>query len=197
MTKDRRIRKTRAILKSTLIEIMTQKSIKHITVKEICEIADLNRGTFYLHYRDVYDMLEKIEEEFFDELTKIIESHKGEITNDKKPLLKDLFSFSKNNKSFCKAMLSEHGDIGFMRKLLKYLYSEMQSLYGKNSSAAEHSCYFIIYGCIGLIENWLQTGAKETPEEMAILAEEIIMDGISKYIKKENNNPLNIVIKTY
>ena len=59
-TQDRRIRKTRAVLKSSLLSLMKEKSVKHITVKELCDKADINRGTFYLHYTDVFDMLEQI-----------------------------------------------------------------------------------------------------------------------------------------
>ena len=55
---DRRVRKTRAILKQSLITLMKEKSIKHITVKELCEQSDINRGTFYLHYSDVFDLFE-------------------------------------------------------------------------------------------------------------------------------------------
>lgn len=187
MIQDRRIRKTRATLKSALISIMSSKSIKHITVKEICETADLNRGTFYLHYRDVYDMLEQIEDDFFNELTSIIDSHKNEISNTKEPLLEDLFCFTKNNKDFCRVMLSERGDIGFVRRLLEYLYKRMSSLYMENSPKTEHSCYFIIYGCIGLIENWLETDTNETAEEMAILASRLITNGIAPFLKEQSN----------
>ena len=59
-TQDRGIRKTRAVLKNALLSLMKEKSVKHITVKELCDRADINRGTFYLHYADVFDMLEKI-----------------------------------------------------------------------------------------------------------------------------------------
>ena len=55
-TQDRRIRKTRAVLKSSLLSLMKEKSVKHITVKELCDKADINRGTFYLHYTDIYQM---------------------------------------------------------------------------------------------------------------------------------------------
>ena len=67
-TQDRRIRKTRAVLKNALLSLMKEKSVKHITVKELCDRADINRGTFYLHYSDVFDMLEKIEDDMFSDL---------------------------------------------------------------------------------------------------------------------------------
>ena len=60
---DRRIRKTRKQLKDCLISLLKTKRIQDITVRELTEMADLNRGTFYLHYKDVFDLLEQTETE--------------------------------------------------------------------------------------------------------------------------------------
>ena len=58
---DRRVRRTKALLLQGLIQLMEEKDIKDISVKELSDLADINRGTFYLHYSDVYNMLGKIE----------------------------------------------------------------------------------------------------------------------------------------
>ena len=58
--KDKRVIRTKALLIRSLSALMKQKNIKDITVKELCEYADINRGTFYLHYKDIYDMLDLI-----------------------------------------------------------------------------------------------------------------------------------------
>ena len=60
---DRRVRKTKMQLSQGLARLMQKKSIKEITVKELVDEVDINRSTFYLHYTDIYQMLEKIEEE--------------------------------------------------------------------------------------------------------------------------------------
>ena len=53
---DRRIRRTRTLLRQGLIQLMATKDIKDISVKELSDLADINRGTFYLHYNDIFDM---------------------------------------------------------------------------------------------------------------------------------------------
>ena len=58
---DRRVRKTRAQLRAGLARLMQQKNIKEITVKELVDEIDINRSTFYLHYTDIYQMLQSIE----------------------------------------------------------------------------------------------------------------------------------------
>ena len=60
---DRRVRKTKAQLREGLARLMLQKSIKEITVKELVDEVDINRSTFYLHYTDIYQMLQQIEED--------------------------------------------------------------------------------------------------------------------------------------
>ena len=72
---DRRVRKTKAQLRAGLARLMQKKSIKEITVKELVDEVDINRSTFYLHYSDIYQMLESIETELMDEIAQVIEEH--------------------------------------------------------------------------------------------------------------------------
>ena len=64
---DRRVRKTKSQLREGLARLMLQKSIKEITVKELVDEVDINRSTFYLHYTDIYQMLQQIEEDALEE----------------------------------------------------------------------------------------------------------------------------------
>ncbi|MEF9975988.1 MAG: TetR/AcrR family transcriptional regulator, partial [Oscillospiraceae bacterium] len=72
---DRRIRKTRKLLRESLLKLMSRKKLHDITVKELCEEADVNRGTFYAHYRDVYDLFAIMEDEIFDELSLVLSNY--------------------------------------------------------------------------------------------------------------------------
>ena len=51
---------------------------RDITVRELTEMADLNRGTFYLHYKDVFDLLEQTETELLGKLNSVIQKHRAE-----------------------------------------------------------------------------------------------------------------------
>lgn len=63
-TQDRRVKRTKTLLQTTLVELMLEKEVSQISVKELTQRADVNRSTFYLHYLDIYDMLEQMEDEF-------------------------------------------------------------------------------------------------------------------------------------
>ena len=76
---DRRIAKTKILLENSLIKLMIEKGFDKISIKDLCEEADINRGTFYLHYKDKYDLLEQKEDEilkgFIKIVTNIVEEH--------------------------------------------------------------------------------------------------------------------------
>ena len=65
---DRRVRKTRSAIKSSFIELLNEK-IRKITIQDIADRADINRGTFYLHYEDKYLLLSDMEDEFISQMT--------------------------------------------------------------------------------------------------------------------------------
>ena len=62
---DRRTQYSKRVIKESLFELMQEKPINKITVKELCERADVNRSTFYAYYTDIYDLDRKIIKEFF------------------------------------------------------------------------------------------------------------------------------------
>ena len=72
---DRRVRKTKAQLREGLARLMQQKSIKEISVKELVDEVDINRSTFYLHYTDIYQMLQKIEEDAMQNITEVMKKY--------------------------------------------------------------------------------------------------------------------------
>ncbi len=63
---DARVRYTKSILKRSLLTLLREKPINKITVKEVCELSELNRATFYTHYSDCFALMESIEQELID-----------------------------------------------------------------------------------------------------------------------------------
>ena len=156
---DRRVRKTRALLLQGLVKMLETHDIQDISVKELTELVDINRGTFYLHYDDIYDMLHKIEEQ------------KPVITNSlasQGPLL-EFFRFLDRNRDLAKVMIGPHGDLAFVNRLKDQIEKRtLQVLESAQSDANyEYLCSFIITGCVGVVETWLKESDPQSPEEMA------------------------------
>ena len=100
---DRRVRRTKKLLTQALTQLLQQKQVNEITVKELTDLADMNRGTFYLYYKDIFDMLEKIEDELFENLNGIIDLPENtEVSEQARPLLRDLFTFIEDNQEMCR-----------------------------------------------------------------------------------------------
>ena len=75
MTKvDRRILKSQEAIKNAILELMAEKNFDDITIRDISDKANVNRGTIYLHYMDKYDLLDKIIEEHISNLRELCHS---------------------------------------------------------------------------------------------------------------------------
>ncbi|CDM68921.1 hypothetical protein CM240_1763 [Clostridium bornimense] len=181
---DRRIRKTKKFLKDGLIELMLEKSINDISVKELTEKIDLNRGTFYLHYKDIFDLLEQIEDEFLQEFNKIMFSHSEDhLECSLLSLLIDIFNYLKTNAGICTVLLSNNGDRNFINKIKELIRAKCFSVWTvmfelPKTDAFDYFYTFIVSGCIGIFEAWLNNGLKESPYEIASLTESFILNGI-------------------
>lgn len=184
---DRRIKRTKKALREALTTLMMKKNFKDITIKELTDLADVNRGTFYLHYLDIYDLLEKIEQEMFEQFRSVIDKYSiEELTQNPYPLFIEIYQFISNNSDMCIVLLSENGDIAFLEKLkniVRHKGLKDWMYIRKDTKEADHTNYeyfyaFIVSGCIGLISSWLENNRRESPEEMAKLTMELLLSGI-------------------
>ena len=69
---DLRIEKTEKGIRNAFIELRSRKPLEKITIKELCEHAYINKSTFYSHYKDIYDLSERMEEEVVSSITNSI-----------------------------------------------------------------------------------------------------------------------------
>lgn len=181
---DRRVRKTRRQLRECLITLLKEKKIQDITVRELTDMADLNRGTFYLHYKDVFDLLEKTEAELQEDFNQLVCKHDAvDLKQRPSVIFNEIYSLVYDNADLIEILLGENGDLNFVNRLKqlireKCLKDWMEVFRSGNAAAFDAFFSFIVSGCIGLVQYWLQTGLKETPEQMAKLTEHIITKGI-------------------
>ena len=69
---DPRVLRTRQLIRDAFIELLQELELEKITVNRIAERATINRVTFYLHYRDIPDMIDKLAEEMINEIHAIL-----------------------------------------------------------------------------------------------------------------------------
>ena len=173
---DRRVRRTKKLLTQALTQLLQEKQINEITVKELTDLADMNRGTFYLYYKDMFDMLEKIEDGLFEALDAIISLHEhDDVSQQTKPILLDLFRFIEDNQEMCRVLLSPHGDMNFLHRLNEVVREKCLKAWPnirkeKGEADFDYHYSFVVFGCAGIIRAWVNRNCPESAEIMAEMA---------------------------
>ena len=124
---DERVIKTKKLIKSALSELIQEKGFDHVSITDLTQRANINRGTFYLHYQDKYDLLEKFENEVLDDINtnaeNFIKSIKDidflgeDFSNEIKPFINKVFTYIKENYIIMKVILGPKSDMRFQNKI--------------------------------------------------------------------------------
>ncbi len=169
---DRRVQYTKMVIKDSFIELLMNKDISKITITEICELADLNRATFYAHYQDQYDLMKQIQAELIENVTNYLEleSH-TELAQIPVANVERIFDYIKENARICKILLGEQGDINFQKQVLALAYEknilDLTSLAKISPEEAEYINTFSLAGAVGLIQKWLNEDLNKSSRFMA------------------------------
>ncbi len=182
---DRRIKYTKKVLSDTLIELLSKKDIKKITVTEVCKIADINRATFYRYYLDVYDLLNNIENDFVKEL-KEVSDIENKNNSSVSSFSKDLLNVFVNHKDLVK-ILFNIGSVHFLNDFLELAYNKCRDkwLYeipDLSDEEIEYAALFIFNGAIGVVNFWIQNDFDKNVDEVADIIEKLSYNGINKFI---------------
>lgn len=182
---DQRTRLTKMLIRKALTTLLSQKPIHSISVKELCEEAGINRGTFYSHYADIYDLLDKIEEEMMCDFQEALQPLLVDNENSLTPLkiTTGIFNCLKENADLCIVTLGPYGDKRFAGQLLDVGREKCLACYSRqfgetSPNQLEYYYAFVSSGCIGLLEKWLNDGMTESAADIAQIAENIMLQGI-------------------
>lgn len=190
---DRRVTRTKRMIRDAFTQLLEEKGFEEITVKDITEKADINRGTFYLHYESKYDLLEKSETEILEEMTGILKKINPNLIihsqsqNEPIPFLVKLFEMIKINSDFMTVILGPKGNSFFQVKFKNFLkdnflinFLPQVIKHSKNDSflvPLEYLMAYISSAHLGVIQQWLEDGMQQSPEEMALILSNITFHG--------------------
>jgi AcrR family transcriptional regulator len=184
MAEDRRIRYTKMVLCESLIKLMKEKPISRISIKAICENADINRATYYAHYTDQFDQLNKIELEFIEGIEKLLE---GMTETNPVDIITKIFDYIEANHDLCCTLLSPNGDIAFEDKVSQLIrqnvLASMKDLFVEEHSTADYIYTYIFTGSVGIVKKWLtDKSGKFSSHDMAKLLLGLTDKGTGKKI---------------
>lgn len=172
---DKRIRRTKKLIRQALTTLMQKKEFQSITVTDIVREADINRGTFYAHYRDVYDLREKIESEMISDFKSMIDGFRpNTVDTSLRPVLVRALDYLEENSDVVTTLMRVSGEEGFGRKLIEIIEECRLATVSGPSLEDSYIGRFVSTGLVGLLEKWVKEEAPLTKDEMIHLMEKIL-----------------------
>lgn len=167
---DNRVRYTKAVLQQALLSILRKKHIDKVTIKELCQEAKVNRGTFYLHYATPNDLLMEIEQQFIDENMACFNPyfHEGYETS----YMASLFAGILKNRELCRIIMGKNGNPRFIERIQNMVRPSIIEGWCKEfpkyrREDLEYVYDFIFTGSMRLILNWIEDAQDISTEELA------------------------------
>jgi AcrR family transcriptional regulator len=173
---DRRVRKTKRALETGLVELLAEKEIQKVTVRELTEKVDIHRGTFYAHYADIYALYASIEERVISEISELLskdyqESFKG--------FYQLLFDYLLDNKQICRFLFQGNANNTFMNKLIELFLQSCLASWSeeyhtdRQSEEIEYYARFYLSGGFAIINKWVESEFSYAVEALISMLSEI------------------------
>jgi len=164
---DRRVTMTKRLLKDALTEILRERNIYHISIRELCLRADVNRTTFYKYYGSQFDLLGDMEGDFLDFLSAAIKKH----TDDPVMIIKTACEYLEDHLDFARLIINNNVDPLFPRKLFSLAAVREAALSShtkrKDEVDPEYFFNYIAYGAYRVICVWLNKDERESPQQIS------------------------------
>lgn len=165
------MRYTKKVIRDAFLSLLREKNVKQITVTELCRLADINRATFYKHYRDAFDLLEQLEAGALDHLRNAAQQIQRE---DAMGHFIRLLERAREHHEEFTVIASENGDPHFPQRVSACLYEAARDTVFRHLPAGSEeqkalTCCFLEGGGSGVLNFWLRGGMSQEPEEVARL----------------------------
>lgn len=192
MKETHRSHETKERFKKAFFTLYAEKKIETITIKEVADLAGFNRGTFYLYYKSIYDLLQKTEQELLDEFAKKVDYHINLYynnigdPNDERYIVAQEHFISEGE--YVKVLNGENGDPRFksrMKNIIKDAYRKHLTLDpNKKDGKFEYLLEYLVEANISIIQYWLVNREKDLPrvtiKEVGEIMEFVSKNGFKK-----------------
>ncbi len=162
---------------NAFIDLLAEKGFEKITIHDIAERANINRGTVYLHYVDKFDLLDKCIETYVERLLNHCANSADTTLN--ASAFQSIFEYLEKNFTIYKLLLSNEGFGFFRNRLYAVIAQTVTEVIGKKSENSAFSndvtTHFLASGFIGVLEWWINNSmpgnVQETTEQLLFLLE--------------------------
>ncbi len=158
---NKRSQDTEARVEEVFLQLLEHKHISTITVRELCEGAHITRTSFYGHYKDVYELLEKVQNRITLQATQIFKAEWDNSDRDIHIAFIQTFRYIEENKVFFRYFL-KNADLNVV-----FSSAHVTGFFGPSLTNAEKLYLtFFVGGLNALLVHWLERDCIESPEEL-------------------------------
>lgn len=182
MKQDHRVRLTKMLLRDSFLDLMQQKPVGKITVKELCDRAAVNRATFYAHYADIYGLYEEIERDLAQTIMQSLGSTMAD--SSLKDFSRDICRIIAENEKLCLAFFGEYSDPELPLRVVDSLRESSKAMWKTSrpdlSDTTLNRFYtFMANGSLAIIRSWVQSGMVDDSEDIARFIEQMADSGLA------------------
>ncbi|MBR5980769.1 MAG: TetR/AcrR family transcriptional regulator [Firmicutes bacterium] len=183
---DRRAKRSRRLLKEGLLALMQEKRFHDISARDVTESADLNRGTFYLHYPDTLALLESIEDDIMAEAQALVDQHLDELKGSStlEPVLMPLLDYILEKRKTIELLLCNNNASSFLDKLhtliYKYSLDYAKERFGIGDPVQlDYFLSFVSFGIMAMVKVWISQDMT-LPKQKLIAYADAVMDSAAQ-----------------
>ena len=180
---DKRVKNTRQAIRNSFLKLIAEKPIERISVTELCRDAGVNRGTFYAHYTDAYDLRNSLETELYEAVL----SRMKKIGTSGRLTTAQMLDLLRENQELCGIFSGPHGDMEALtrfsrRSAAKYVEMNEERFCGLNEQTREYIDEMLVASIATLIKCWFDSGMREPAGEIAELLGTYCLHGLSGFM---------------
>lgn len=180
--------RTRALIRDTFIESIAERGFDKVTIRQVVEKAGINRGTFYLHYSDKYELIAHIQSELLEGFREVLvvgidfeDTYRHHFEKKPYPQFTAIFAYFVRHAELFELLSGTKGEAGFPAKLKKTVVQSFHRKLDNSRVFARHPSvpadYFTAYTAsllLGIMEAWLEREPRESAEELALIYNEMM-----------------------
>lgn len=181
MKTDARVRYTRRVIKESLLRLLEDRPVNRITVKEVCEAAQINRATFYAHFTDCFDVLNQMENDLLADFERSL-SFASVV--DVVDMIERIYAMIDQNAEVCRVLIFQNKDSSLTAKMIAMAHDKTIVRWKEQLTRATESDREMLFTCLsnGLLNVILTGYSKYEREEVVKFVSETVRLLITPYL---------------
>ncbi len=197
MAEDRRVRKSKRAIKQAFIELLKENNLDRITIQQISDLADVNRGTFYLNYEDKYALLDEMENEQIEKIKGFVDIRKMDLstkTSDRfiedfaNKIIKNVITHIEHNMEFYQVILNLERKSQIEEQLADIVRSNIKHLIGNKDNVfgipENYYLSYVVGSMMSMIKYWVSDENRVSVEELVNYVSTIASTGPLSIMKR-------------